>query len=111
MNHPKHAPITVTDPSFADDVLASGTPVLVDFWTDWCGPCHAVAPVLQQIAAEHGDKLTVAKVDVDENPSVAGQFGVVSIPTMILFQDGKPSRRLVGATNKAILVHELGDNL
>jgi thioredoxin 1 len=111
VNQPQHTPIAVTDASFASQVLASTTPVLVDFWADWCGPCHAVAPVLDQIAAEYGVTLTVAKLDIDGNPSTAKQFGVVSIPTMILFQDGQPAIRLVGAMGKAALLRELGDYL
>ena len=111
MSQPHNKPISVTDASFASQVLASTTPVLVDFWADWCGPCHAVAPVLEQIAAEYGDRLTVAKLDIDENPSTAKQFNVASIPTMILFQDGQAATRLVGAMGKAGLLRELGDYL
>jgi thioredoxin 1 len=101
----------VTDASFAGDVLASATPVLVDFWAQWCGPCHAVAPILEQIAAEHGDRLTVAKLDVDANPSTATQFEVYSIPTMIVFKNGEATTRLVGARPKAALLSELADYL
>jgi thioredoxin 1 len=111
VSQPQHTPIPVTGASFASQVLASATPVLVDFWADWCGPCHAVAPVLDQIAAEYGEKLTVAKLDIDENPTTAQQFSVVSIPTMILFQNGEPATRLVGVMGKAALLRELGDYL
>jgi thioredoxin 1 len=111
VKHPEHTPIAVTDASFASEVLASTTPVLVDFWADWCGPCHAVAPVLQQIATEYGGKLTVAKLDIDKNPATARQFGVASIPTMIVFWGGQPVTRLVGAMGKAALLRELGDFL
>jgi thioredoxin 1 len=107
VSNPQHTPISVTDASFASRVLASATPVLVDFWAEWCGPCHAVAPVLDQIAAEYGGKLTVAKLDIDGNPATARQFGVVSIPTMILFRDGQPVTRLVGTMGKAALLREL----
>lgn len=103
--------VTVTDDSFAQDVLASPTPVLVDFWATWCGPCKMVAPVLEEIAKEKAGTLTVAKVDVDSNPSAARDFQVVSIPTLILFKDGKPVKRIVGAKGKAALLRELADVL
>ncbi len=90
--HRRPSPTT----SFADDVLASTTPVLVDFWATWCGPCRMVAPVLEEIAAEKAGSLTVAKIDVDANPSTARDYQVVSIPTLILFKDGKPVKRIVG---------------
>lgn len=103
--------VTVTDDSFAEDVLASPTPVLVDFWATWCGPCKMVAPVLEEIAKEKAGTLTVAKVDVDSNPSAARDFQVVSIPTLILFKGGKPVKRIVGAKGKAALLRELADVL
>ncbi|MGD9622109.1 MAG: thioredoxin [Mycolicibacterium sp.] len=101
--------IAVTDDSFSDDVLASSKPVLVDFWAAWCGPCKMVAPVLDEIAAEKAGSLTVAKMDVDENPATARDFQVVSIPTMILFKDGAPVKRIVGAKGKAALLRELSE--
>jgi thioredoxin len=104
-------PITVTDASFTTDVLDSPTPVLVDFWAPWCGPCRAVAPILEQIAREHGDKLTVAKLDIDANPLTAQRFQVASIPTMMVFKGGVPTIRLVGARPKSALLHELRDYL
>lgn len=103
--------VTVSDASFADDVLASPTPVLVDFWASWCGPCRMVAPVLEEIATEKAGSLTVAKVDVDANPSTARDFQVVSIPTLILFKGGKPVKRIVGAKGKAALLRELDGEL
>lgn len=99
----------VTDDSFADDVLSSSTPVLVDFWATWCGPCKMVAPVLEEIAVEKAGSLTVAKIDVDENPATARDFQVVSIPTMILFKGGAPVKRIVGAKGKAALLRELAE--
>ena len=101
--------VAVTDDSFSEDVLSSSTPVLVDFWATWCGPCKMVAPVLEEIAAEKAGSLTVAKIDVDENPATARDFQVVSIPTMILFKNGEPVKRIVGAKGKAALLRELSD--
>jgi thioredoxin 1 len=105
------ATVTVTDDSFSSDVLTSSTPVLVDFWATWCGPCKMVAPVLEEIASEKAGALTVAKLDVDANPTTARDFQVVSIPTMILFKDGEPVKRIVGAKGKAALLRELTDLL
>ncbi|WP_192817331.1 thioredoxin [Mycobacterium sp. VKM Ac-1816D] len=105
------ATVTVTDDSFKQDVLSSSTPVLVDFWATWCGPCKMVAPVLEEIAAEKSGELTVAKLDVDANPETARDFQVVSIPTMILFKDGQPVKRIVGAKGKAALLREIADDL
>jgi thioredoxin 1 len=105
------ATVVVTDDSFAQDVLSSSTPVLVDFWATWCGPCKMVAPVLEEIAGEKAGELTVAKLDVDENPATARDFQVVSIPTMILFKDGAAVKRIVGAKGKAALLRELADGV
>jgi thioredoxin 1 len=103
--------VTVSDDTFAEEVLASSTPVLVDFWAAWCGPCRMVAPVLDEIAAEKAGSLTVAKVDVDANPATARDFQVVSIPTLILFKNGQAVKRIVGAKGKAALLRELSDFL
>ena len=101
--------VEVSDASFSTDVLSSNKPVLVDFWATWCGPCKMVAPVLEEIAVERADQLTVAKLDVDSNPDTARDFQVVSIPTLILFKDGQPVKRIVGAKGKAALLRELSD--
>jgi thioredoxin 1 len=103
--------VTATDANFADTVLTSTTPVLVDFWAQWCGPCRMVAPVLEEISKEKAGALTVAKVDVDANPGTARDFQVVSIPTLILFKNGLPVKRIVGAKSKPALLRELADFL
>ena len=96
--------IHVTDASFADDVLASNIPVLVDFWAAWCGPCKMIAPILDEVAGAYQGKLQVAKMNVDENANTPAQFGVRSIPYMVLVKDGKVVDSVVGAVPKAKLV-------
>jgi thioredoxin len=103
--------VTVTDKTFAADVLNSDKLVLVDFWAEWCGPCRMVAPVLEEIAAEHADEITIAKLDIDENPGTARDYQVMSIPTMILFKGGEPVKQIVGAKPKAALLQDLADYL
>ncbi|UAK36929.1 thioredoxin [Gordonia bronchialis] len=99
--------VAVNDTTFKDTVLGSDKPVLVDFWATWCGPCRMVAPVLEEIAGDHADKLTIAKLDVDESPTTARDFQIMSIPTMILFENGQPTKTIVGAKGKAALLREL----
>jgi thioredoxin 1 len=103
--------VTVTDDSFEKDVLNSDKTVVVDFWATWCGPCKMVAPVLDEIAGENSEKITVAKLDIDQNPSTARDYQVMSIPTMIVFKDGRPVKQIVGAKPKAALLNDLADYL
>ena len=101
----------VTDATFDSDVLKSSTPVLVDFWAEWCGPCKMITPVLEEIADEHKGKLTIAKLNVDENPDITRRYGVMSIPTMALFIGGNEKKRIVGAMPKRSIVSELSEFL
>jgi len=94
----------VSDSSFENDVIESKVPVLVDFWAQWCGPCKAIAPILEDIAKQYGDKVKVVKLDVDSNPATPPKFGVRGIPTLILFKDGQVVATQVGLLNKAALV-------
>ena len=97
------ATVNVTDASFQSDVLESDKPVLVDFWADWCGPCKMIAPALEEISEELGDKVTIAKMDIMENTGIPGEIGVQSIPLMILFKDGKAVAQKLGAAPKSQL--------
>ena len=101
----------VTDDDFSTVVLSSSTPVLVDFWAEWCGPCKMVAPILDEIAAAHGDKLTIVKLNVDENPATAAKYGVTSIPTMNVYRSGEVVKQIIGAKPKAALLADLADFL
>lgn len=100
----------VTDASFADDVLMSDKPVIVDFWAEWCGPCKMVAPILAEIAAEN-DGIVVAKLNVDENPQTAASYGITSIPTMNVYKGGQVVKTIIGAKPKAALLADLADYL
>ena len=102
---------TLTDATFDEHIGAADTPVVIDFWAEWCGPCKMVAPVLDEISAEQVGKLQIAKVNVDENPNVAMRYGVQSIPTMLVFKDGELVDRIVGAMPKGRLMDKLSTHL
>ncbi|HWH26509.1 MAG TPA: thioredoxin [Pseudolysinimonas sp.] len=101
----------VTDASFQSDVLESEKPIMVDFWAEWCGPCRAVSPILDQIAAEHSDKLDIVKLNVDHNPETAMKYGITSIPAMYVFQKGEVVKRVIGAKPKPALEADLAEFL
>ncbi|MDY7100447.1 MAG: thioredoxin [Actinomycetota bacterium] len=101
----------LSNTTFDETIGAAAEPVIVDFWAEWCQPCKMIAPVLDELATEHEGKLKVAKVNVDENPDIARRFDVMSIPTLIVFKDGAPAKRLVGAKGKRQLLDELSDVL
>ncbi|MGC1183933.1 MAG: thioredoxin [Candidatus Dormiibacterota bacterium] len=100
-------PLQVSDTTFDSEVIKSETPVLVDFWADWCTPCKMLAPIVEDLASEYGARVKVAKLDVDANPNIAGQFGVMSIPTLILFKGGEAVQRVVGYQPKSALKAKL----
>ena len=102
---------TVTDATFDVDVLKSEKPVIVDYWAEWCGPCRMVAPVLEEIAQEHGEKIDVVKLNIDDNPEVAQRYGILQIPTMNVFSGGELVKQIIGAKPKAALLRELSEFL
>ena len=101
----------VTDATFADEVLASETPIMVDFWAEWCGPCRAVSPILDKIAEEHADKIKIVKLNVDDNPQIAMKYQITSIPAMKVFQNGEVVKTIIGAKPKPAIEHDLADFL
>jgi thioredoxin 1 len=101
--------VTLTDATFDENIAGGETPVLVDFWAEWCGPCKMIAPALEEIADEHRGKLRIAKLNVDDNPDTARRFEVMSIPTLLLFHGGEPVKRLVGAKGKGQLLADLDE--
>ena len=106
-DHIKH----VSDATFDKDVLKSATPVLVDYWAEWCGPCKMIAPVLEDVAKSYAGRLTVAKLDIDANPAVTGKYGIRGIPTLILFKNGQAHAQKVGALSKSQLTAFVNSNL
>jgi thioredoxin 1 len=101
--------VTLSDATFDETIGSAEKPVLVDFWAEWCGPCKMIAPVLEEIATEQGEKLQIAKLNVDDNPSTAMKYNVMSIPTLLVFQGGEPVKRLVGAKGKGQLLQDLSE--
>jgi len=99
---------TLTEATFDEVVNGSAAPVVVDFWAEWCGPCKMIAPILDEIADEQGDAVKITKLNVDENPAIAQRFGVMSIPTLLVFRDGEIDKRIVGAKGKMQLIEEIG---
>jgi len=102
---------TLTDATFDEHVKSSDVPVLVDFWAEWCGPCKMISPVLEEIAEEHAGKIRIGKLNIDDNLDVTRRFDVMSIPTLILFKDGEPKMRVIGAKPKGQLLEELSEFL
>jgi thioredoxin 1 len=102
-------PIVVTDATFAAQVLGSSQPVVVDYWAQWCGPCRMIGPILEEISNTYAGKITVAKLNVDENPKTASAYGIISIPTLNVFKGGKVVKQIVGAKPKAALLKDLAE--
>ncbi len=100
-------PVTITDQNFETEVLKSSQPVLIDFWAVWCGPCRAIAPVVEQLAGEYEGKVKIGKLDVDENPETAVKYGVRSIPTLLLFKNGQVVDTIIGAVQKNVIVQKM----
>lgn len=100
-------PIEITDANFEQEVINSDVPVLIDFWAIWCGPCRVIAPVVEEIASEYEGKLKVGKLDVDNNPNVAVKYGIRSIPTLLIFNNGQVSEQMIGALPKAQILNRL----
>ena len=105
------ATVTVTDDTFESEVVQSNIPVVVDFWAEWCGPCKMIAPVVEELATEFDGKMSFAKVDVDNNPGISTNYGIRSIPTLIIFKNGAPVDQIVGAVGKNILVERINKSL
>ena len=101
--------VTLSDADFDESIGGAETPVVVDFWAEWCGPCKMIAPALEEIASEQSGRIRIAKLNVDDNPDTARRFDVMSIPTLLVFQDGQPVKRLVGAKGKGQLLQDLSE--
>ena len=103
--------VTLTDSTFDETISSASTPILVDFWAEWCGPCKMIAPVLEEISKDQAGRVTIAKINVDDNPDIALRFDVMSIPTLLLFKDGQLAHRMVGAKGKNQLLQEIDPHL
>jgi len=99
--------VTFTDANFKKEVLESDIPVLVDFWASWCAPCRMVSPIVEEVGKEYEGKVKVGKLNVEENPKITGEYGIISIPTLIIFKDGKPADQIIGAVPKNVIMKKL----